>query len=485
MANSFFYTEADGNKQGPLTPEQLQALANRGIVKPDTILTTENGKQGKAGQIKGLFNSATPSPFTQPAQVAQSVAVPVVVGNMDSFGGTVTSTMKSMMNWVASMVAFVLTLSLCGFVAWIMWWLWLMTSDSKVSPVVAPAGQVAEAEQAPPIDKAQEVENKPKEPVQIAAPNRPPQAKAPEAEDKPKEPAQVVAPKPQPQANVPVVADKPNAPLIADTLEKEINSLKNYLEVSQKRLSDYRTEEQLKGRSFDRYAALGTSSMTQSGLNNAYQQYTRARQQAENEAKVIERLKKQIDELETKLNAQRLADLKNNVPSRPLSTANLPTEQEKALLRRKIDLANRGTDGKLSVELTDEEKEGIVLYLFVAEKALKEKYSEAGLSLLLMKLSTYKSLGRSGSADIVSKGGLTFPKIDKVDAYIACWAGHDTTHTNSNNLDVYRLQEKNRAIIYSLLPECNRLSGNANDDKEKTRLENKQREAESKQLFGK
>ena len=74
MAN-FYYTNETGTKQGPLTPEQLQALADRGIITPDTPLETDTGKQGKAGNLPGLkFNAAEPSPFAQPAQVTQNPA---------------------------------------------------------------------------------------------------------------------------------------------------------------------------------------------------------------------------------------------------------------------------------------------------------------------------------------------------------------------------------------------------------------------------
>ena len=61
MANSFFYTDADGNKKGPLTSEHLQTLATKGIITPDTLLESEAGHTGKAGQIRGLkFNTVEP-----------------------------------------------------------------------------------------------------------------------------------------------------------------------------------------------------------------------------------------------------------------------------------------------------------------------------------------------------------------------------------------------------------------------------------------
>ena len=74
MAN-YFYTDADGNKQGPLTIEQLQALAEREIIKPDTPLTTDGGHTGLARQIRGLnFNATAESPsFTQTSQAAQQI----------------------------------------------------------------------------------------------------------------------------------------------------------------------------------------------------------------------------------------------------------------------------------------------------------------------------------------------------------------------------------------------------------------------------
>jgi hypothetical protein len=67
MAN-FFLTDSDGNKQGPLTTKQLQALINRGTITPTTPLETEDGHQGLAGQIPGLqFNNVAPAPFAQSA----------------------------------------------------------------------------------------------------------------------------------------------------------------------------------------------------------------------------------------------------------------------------------------------------------------------------------------------------------------------------------------------------------------------------------
>ena len=61
---NFHYTDANGQKQGLINDEQLKALVARKIITPDTLLETDTGKKGKAGQIKGLFPDAPP-PVTQ------------------------------------------------------------------------------------------------------------------------------------------------------------------------------------------------------------------------------------------------------------------------------------------------------------------------------------------------------------------------------------------------------------------------------------
>lgn len=61
MAN-FFYFDANGQKQGAFSEQQLQALAAQGVIMPNTPLETEGGHKGTAGQIPGLvFNTAAHS----------------------------------------------------------------------------------------------------------------------------------------------------------------------------------------------------------------------------------------------------------------------------------------------------------------------------------------------------------------------------------------------------------------------------------------
>lgn len=51
---NYFYLDANGTKQGPVNDQQLQILATQRVVTPQTLMTTESGHQGLAGQIQGL-----------------------------------------------------------------------------------------------------------------------------------------------------------------------------------------------------------------------------------------------------------------------------------------------------------------------------------------------------------------------------------------------------------------------------------------------
>jgi hypothetical protein len=74
MAN-FFYTDANGCKQGPYSNPQLQELATQGIITPYTPLETDGGHTGVAGQIPGLnfnhdHNTAAPDFLAQTGQAS-------------------------------------------------------------------------------------------------------------------------------------------------------------------------------------------------------------------------------------------------------------------------------------------------------------------------------------------------------------------------------------------------------------------------------
>jgi len=70
---NYFYTDANGRKQGPINDQSLQVLITQKEILPNTPLETESGHKGLAGQIPGLFPVGPPpvpvppvgpSPFT-------------------------------------------------------------------------------------------------------------------------------------------------------------------------------------------------------------------------------------------------------------------------------------------------------------------------------------------------------------------------------------------------------------------------------------
>ena len=63
---NYFYSDANGNRNGPVDEQQLKELAAQGIIGPSTPMETDTGHQGTAGQVPGLnFNAppAAPPPF--------------------------------------------------------------------------------------------------------------------------------------------------------------------------------------------------------------------------------------------------------------------------------------------------------------------------------------------------------------------------------------------------------------------------------------
>jgi hypothetical protein len=60
MANWFYYYDNDtAEKKGLFNLLQIKDLAAKGTIKKDTIVETEEGKQGKAEKISSISFSAT------------------------------------------------------------------------------------------------------------------------------------------------------------------------------------------------------------------------------------------------------------------------------------------------------------------------------------------------------------------------------------------------------------------------------------------
>jgi uncharacterized membrane protein YhaH (DUF805 family) len=66
---NFYYIDANGQKQGLITDQQLKALAAQGVINPQTPLMTDTGHKGLAGQIPSLFS---PQPQQVPIPPHQS-----------------------------------------------------------------------------------------------------------------------------------------------------------------------------------------------------------------------------------------------------------------------------------------------------------------------------------------------------------------------------------------------------------------------------
>ena len=64
---NFFYLDQNNQKRGPVTDQQLKALAAQGVINPNTPLATDGGHKGTAGQIPGLFAAPPASPVTAAA----------------------------------------------------------------------------------------------------------------------------------------------------------------------------------------------------------------------------------------------------------------------------------------------------------------------------------------------------------------------------------------------------------------------------------
>jgi hypothetical protein len=63
---NFYYYDNNGRKIGPIDNAQLKVLAVQGVIVPDTVLEKEDGKQERAGQVKGLVLPVPVPPSVPP-----------------------------------------------------------------------------------------------------------------------------------------------------------------------------------------------------------------------------------------------------------------------------------------------------------------------------------------------------------------------------------------------------------------------------------
>ena len=118
MTNLYYYN-GNGKKVGPITPAALQVLAQRSLITPTTTIENDKGQTTHAKNLPGLTFPGS----TQPGSAPQNVPVSHTKG----FWATMASTMRTTMNFIASVVGFILVLLLCGVVVGVLWWLWGIT----------------------------------------------------------------------------------------------------------------------------------------------------------------------------------------------------------------------------------------------------------------------------------------------------------------------------------------------------------------------
>ncbi len=83
---NFFYYDYAGQKRGPVNEQQLRYLVTQNVVTPNTLLETESGQTGKAGQLPGLFAPAAPPPLAAPPRPqAGPLAAVKIIQNINTY----------------------------------------------------------------------------------------------------------------------------------------------------------------------------------------------------------------------------------------------------------------------------------------------------------------------------------------------------------------------------------------------------------------
>jgi len=68
---NYFYTDASGQRQGPINDQLLRVLVAQKTILPTTSLETAGGHKGVAGQIPGLFPATPAGPIPAPPTSSQ------------------------------------------------------------------------------------------------------------------------------------------------------------------------------------------------------------------------------------------------------------------------------------------------------------------------------------------------------------------------------------------------------------------------------
>jgi hypothetical protein len=115
MAN-YFYTDADGQQQGPNNWEQLKELAQNGTITPITQLEKDRKYLGPAGQFPKLFVQPvqkTPMPILRPPH-EQEATPPTEIALPTVFRENPTAVVIAIVSIVAFFLMFVPVPWQCG-----------------------------------------------------------------------------------------------------------------------------------------------------------------------------------------------------------------------------------------------------------------------------------------------------------------------------------------------------------------------------------
>lgn len=123
-----------------LQKQQEKQRATQNVAIPAPSLDEVNPFTASMPVEKNPFAAPMPAavnPFATP--MPQSTPLPIANENRMSFGAKVASTMRALMDAIASMTAFVLVLLLCGFVVFILVSLFFVMNPQTVPPWLKPA----------------------------------------------------------------------------------------------------------------------------------------------------------------------------------------------------------------------------------------------------------------------------------------------------------------------------------------------------------
>ena len=125
MAKYFYYNEK-GEKKGAFSGKEIKALAKAGLINPQTIIETEEGKQYYAHGIENLkfgYENTSRNPFTnnppKPVPMQPCVPIPVPVESVEGISNSLTSKEAAVIAGGVFGGILLITLIIFAFAVWI------------------------------------------------------------------------------------------------------------------------------------------------------------------------------------------------------------------------------------------------------------------------------------------------------------------------------------------------------------------------------